>query len=186
MVNRKDKKMAKDISHQGYPKIVAVIGAKYGQRTNYMTAAWTTYLSHDPLLFGVSIAPQRFTHDLIKKSGEFNCNFLPFSKTEIIHAIGRKSGERIDKIKELDLATEEGRSIETPYLNEAYAIIECKLHKSVKAGDHTFFMGEILNAFGDNQVFTGEGTIDLNEVEPALYIGNNRYATTKPEIKIEK
>ncbi|MCF7886773.1 MAG: flavin reductase family protein [Candidatus Marinimicrobia bacterium] len=66
--------MTKDINHQGYPKIVTIVGAKYKDKTNFMTAAWSTYLSHNPLLFGVSIASQRFTHDLIENSKEFNGN----------------------------------------------------------------------------------------------------------------
>lgn len=176
--------MTKDITHQGYPKIVTVVGAHHDGRTNFMTAAWSTYLSHQPLLFGVSIAPERFTHDLIKNSEEFNCNFLPYSETEKIHKIGRVSGHDGDKIKKLNLEIEKGHSIKTPYLQSAYAVIECKLHKSVKAGDHTFFIGEISDAFGHEEAFTDQGIVNLKKVDPTLYLGSNTYVTTRQDQKV--
>lgn len=170
--------MSKDISHQGYPKIVTVVGAKFDNKINYMTVAWSTYLSHSPLLFGVSIAPQRFTHDLIKNSSQFNCNFLAHDQVELVHTLGRKSGHRYNKIKDLNLKISEGKSIDTPYLSDSYAVIECQLYKSVKAGDHTFFMGEIKDAFGDADLFKKNGTLNIKEIEPLLYLGSNTYTTT--------
>ena len=170
--------MSPDKSHQGYPKIVTVVGAKDENKVNYMTVAWSTYLSHKPLLFGVSIAPQRYTHDLIENSGEFNCNFLPYPQAELIHKIGRTTGHRTDKVKELNLSISEGKAIKTPYLSDSYAVIECKLHKSVKAGDHTFFMGEITDAFCKEDAFKDNGLINIKKVAPALYLGSNTYTTT--------
>ena len=176
--------MSKDISHQGYPKIVTIVGAKYKDETNYMTAAWSTYLSHKPLLFGVSIAPQRYTHDLIQNSGEFNCNFLSYGHADLIHTIGRKSGANVNKIEALDLSISEGSSITTPYLSKSYAVIECKLQKSVEVGDHSFFVGEIVNAFGDENAFLENGIIDISSVQPALYLGSNTYSTTGKDKKV--
>ena len=176
--------MSNDMSHQGYPKIVTVVGAKHNNRSNFMTAAWSTYLSHDPLLFGVSIAPQRFTHDLIQKSGQFNCNFLAYEHTELVHKLGRKSGNRCNKIEELNLEISDGDQIAVPYLSKAYAVIECELHKSVSAGDHTFFMGQIKNAFGKNEAFLENGILDIDRIEPTLYLGSNTYTTASKDNKI--
>lgn len=104
-----------------------------------------------------------------------------YNNTKLIHKIGRTTGHKINKIEELGLQIRPGKSIDTPYLVKAYAVIECQLYKSVESGDHTFFMGEITDAFGEKKAFDENGIIDLEEVEPALYIGKNRYATTSKE-----
>ena len=65
-------------------------------------------------------------------------------------------------------------------------MIECKLHKSVKAGDHTFFIGEIKDAFGDEEAFTDHGIVNLEKVDPTLYLGSNTYVTTRVDQKIIK
>ena len=173
--------MTQDLSHQAYPKNVTVIGAQCGDKVNFMTAAWSTYLSHDPLLFGVSIAPARYTHDLIEKSGEFNCNFLPFSERKQVHAIGRISGSEANKIDELGIETSKGDSIDVPFLAKAYAMIECKLQKTVEVGDHTFFVGEIKNAKNCADSFRENSTLNIKQENPTLYLGKNTYTTTSEE-----
>ncbi len=48
------------------PGPVVLVTSKHEEVVNIMTAAWTTPISHDPPLVGVSISPRRFTHELIK------------------------------------------------------------------------------------------------------------------------
>ena len=45
---------------------VVVITAKSGERINGMTAAWIMQCSFDPAMVAVSIAPERFTYELIR------------------------------------------------------------------------------------------------------------------------
>lgn len=56
---------------QSLPAPVALIGAKDGERHNITTVAWISQESGDPPQVMVSIAPQRFIHDMIVKSKEF-------------------------------------------------------------------------------------------------------------------
>ena len=49
-------------------------------KTNPITAAWHTPISEKkPALYGVSIAPSRYSYKLIKESKEFAINFAPYN-----------------------------------------------------------------------------------------------------------
>ena len=40
-------------------------------RANVMTAAWAGTICSDPVMLSVSIRKERFSHDIIKRTGEF-------------------------------------------------------------------------------------------------------------------
>ena len=175
----KDSKM-----YSGYPALVTVVGVKYKDKVNYMAAAWHSYLSHTPPVYSVSISPKRFTHDMILRAGEFNCNFLPFDKVEAVHGTGRTSGKAINKIATLKLDTRSGETINAPFLSDAYAVLECKLIKNITIGDHTLFMGEIKNTVNLKGSLTETGLVNIEEISPVLYLGSDNYVRiTSSEIK---
>jgi len=171
--------------YHAYPKLVNIVGTSFEDKTNYMAVAWHTYLSFDPPLYGIAIAEKRFTYQLLKKSEEFNCNFLPYEKIKIAHGIGRISGNDVDKIKALNIKTSSGVKIKTPYIKDSYAVIECKLHKIIKTGDHVFLIGKIVHIKYDKSKFTSEELLNTDAVTPILYLGSNTYLKVE-NYKIEK
>ena len=48
-----------------YPSHAAVITAQFEGKKGIMAAAWHAPISHTPPLFGVSLAPNRYTYKLI-------------------------------------------------------------------------------------------------------------------------
>ncbi|MGN0913567.1 MAG: flavin reductase family protein, partial [Alphaproteobacteria bacterium] len=52
----------------------ALISCGTLEKPNVMTAAWTGIISSDPVITYVSVRPSRFSHGLIKESGEFVIN----------------------------------------------------------------------------------------------------------------
>jgi flavin reductase (DIM6/NTAB) family NADH-FMN oxidoreductase RutF len=143
-------------------------------KTNPITVAWHTPISKKPALYGVSIAPSRHSYKLIKESKEFVINFAPYKLVEKIHFCGTKSGRNTDKIKETGLTLSKSKKIKTKIIKECYANLECKLYRSVKLGDHTFFVGEVVNTQIDENAF--EKDILYNKkVEPCYYLGSNTY-----------
>jgi flavin reductase (DIM6/NTAB) family NADH-FMN oxidoreductase RutF len=94
----------------------------------------------------VSIAPQRYIHDMIVKSSEFMVTIMGEGEEATVYFCGTRSGRDLDKIKELDLATDPGEVIAVPRLKGALANLECKLVQSLVSGDHTIFIGEVVAA----------------------------------------
>jgi flavin reductase (DIM6/NTAB) family NADH-FMN oxidoreductase RutF len=114
-----------------------------GEKVNGMTAAWVSQVSLKPLLVMVSIAPARYSHTLIKESGIFAINVLTSDQAELAKRFGFKSGRQIDKFASLDWVP---ASSGAPVLPQAYAYLDLKLAHTYTAGDHTLFLGEVVEA----------------------------------------
>ena len=122
---------------------VYVVTTRLGDRVNGMTAAWVSQVSFSPLLVMVSIATPRYSHDLIKESGVFAINVLTSEQVDLGKRFGYKSGLKVDKFAGLDYLT---GVTGAPILPQAYAFLELKLVDTFPAGDHTLFIGEVLDA----------------------------------------
>ncbi len=167
-----------------YPFIAAVIGTKTGDKVNLMSAAWHTQLSFEPPLYGVSISPKRYTYDLLKKSKVFSVNFLDFEYIETVAYVGGVSGKDVDKISAFEIPVINGRILDVPVLQEAYAVYECQLAEEVETGDHTLFIGKILGVHYNEKAFSGDKFCPNTEkISPILYIGNEYYMTVDSESK---
>jgi flavin reductase (DIM6/NTAB) family NADH-FMN oxidoreductase RutF len=122
---------------------VYVVTTRLGDKVNGMTAAWVSQVSLNPLLVMVSIAPPRYSHTLIKESGIFAINGLSREQVDLAKRFGYKSGRKIDKFAGLDYLT---ASSGAPILPQAYAFLDLKLVDTFTAGDHSLFVGEVLEA----------------------------------------
>ncbi len=161
-----------------YPSVAAVIGAKHDNQVNFMAAAWHSGVSHTPPLYMVSIAPKRFTHDMIMNSGEFTCNFLPLVELNIIHGTGIVSGADTDKIPALGIELVDSVKIECPVIKQSYAAYECQVIHQYPAGDHNLFIGEVVAVHWDESQVNSAGVFDPGKVKFSLYQGQNTYITT--------
>ena len=57
-----------------YPVPAALVTCKYGDKENILTVAWTGTICSDPAMTYISIRKERYSYDLIKKSGVFCIN----------------------------------------------------------------------------------------------------------------
>ncbi len=156
-----------------YPGAVAVISSRHGPDINVMSAGWHTALSQQPPLYGVAIAPERFSYRLVKESGQFVVNFLPFSRVEAVAGAGLLSGKDVDKYSRLDLSwTASARDL--PLLDDAYMSYECEVVDEVETGDHSLFVGAIQTFHYLPQAFEGR-VQNAVQVPPVAYYGRSTY-----------
>ena len=131
------------VAFQALVQGVYVVTTRVGEKVNGMTAAWVSQVSLKPLLVMVSIAPARYSHTLIKESGIFAINVLTQDQTELAKRFGFKSGRKIDKFAGMDYLT---AATGAPILPQAYAYLDLKLVNTYVAGDHSLFVGEVMEA----------------------------------------
>ena len=132
-----------NIAFEGLVHGVYVVTTRTGDRLNGMTASWVSQVSLNPLLLMASIAPGRYSHDLIKESGVFAINVLTSEQVDLGKRFGFQSGRRVDKFTGLEyFAAATG----SPILPQAYAFFDLKLVATHPAGDHTLFVGEVVDA----------------------------------------
>jgi len=163
-----------------YPRLVCVVGVRDDAKEtcNFAPVAWTTPLSSDPPLFGVCLSPGTHSHQLVVKTGEFTINFLAEEHAALAEALGRLSGRDTDKVQALKLALAPGEALSTPSLAVAYASAECLLLERHHVGDQTLLVGEVQRIHTSPGAFDADGVLRLDRLNPLLYLGSNRYATT--------
>ncbi len=116
-----------------------------GERRNGMTINWVTQISFDPKLVGVSVEQTALTHELIEAGGVFSINLVDREDRAIV----RKFTKPVD----VDLAARTlnefpyvERSTGAPILAQSVAFLDCEVRERVAAGNHTFFVGEVVDA----------------------------------------
>jgi len=145
-------------------------------KTNIITLAWHTPISRTPPLYGISIAPKRYSHTLIKKRKEFVVNFVPYSLVEAADFCGTHSGRSTDKLCKTGLTLVPAKKLTTPLIKEGYAHLECTLVESRTLGDHTLLVGEVVAVSADDNAFKDE-LLRTDRIHPLYYIGENAYTT---------
>jgi flavin reductase (DIM6/NTAB) family NADH-FMN oxidoreductase RutF len=163
---------------QHYPKVAVIVTASAGGKDDAMTAAWHSSISFKPPLYGIAIAPKRFTYQLITESREFGINFIPSKKASLAAAVGGTSGQQMDKFERFNIKKEKPLKTTAPILKDAYAAYECKLVDSKPYGDHIWIVGEIVAVHFLEEAFTATEVLDLNKIKPLLYFGSDFYAST--------
>ncbi|MEK7308847.1 MAG: flavin reductase family protein [Nitrospirota bacterium] len=122
---------------------VFVITTAKGGKVNGMTAVWVARSSMNPPLLSVSIGKTRYSHQLIKDSGVFAVNILSEKQIEQGKHFGFKSGKNTDKFKDAEYTAAKTGS---PILKDIAGYFDCKVVNTCDAGDHTIFVGEVLEA----------------------------------------
>lgn len=162
-----------------YPHLACVVGVRDEARgtANFAPVTWATPLSSDPPLYGVCISPHAHTHRLLLASGEFTVNFLPREERSLVARLGALSGRAVDKVAELSLALEPGRTLATPGLAASYVFAECLLVERHQFGDQTLFVGAVQHVRARPGAFDERGVLVVDAAAPLLYLGGNRWAT---------
>ena len=139
---------------------VTVITVDQAGEVHGMTANAFTSVSVDPLLVLVCVDHRARTHAHLQARKRFGVNVLAENQRAISEYYARSPGAH-------QHAEEAGASFDrtahgTPVLNGALAYLECRLHTTQDAGDHTIFIAEVED-------------VVVREGEPLLfYRGNYR------------
>ena len=136
-------------------------------KANIITLGMFMGISHDPPLIVIGVSPKRYSHDLIAKSGEFVVNVPSINLEREMHYCGITSGRDVDKFAETGLTATPAKKVKPPLIKECYSHLECKVVESHVYGDHTLFVGEVLEATIDKEVLT-KGNPDLLKAKPIV------------------
>ncbi len=133
---------------------VVLVTSAHRDRINVMSLAWQTPLSGRPPLVGISVALSHFTHELIDKSMQFVLNIPAMEMLQQVGTCGKSSGRDGDKFALAGITPVSARKIKAPLIKECLGHIECGVVERTKAGDHSFFIGEVLAAGAEEQYFS--------------------------------
>jgi flavin reductase (DIM6/NTAB) family NADH-FMN oxidoreductase RutF len=118
-----------------------VLTAASGDRVAAGTVNWVTQTSFEPPLVAVGVKTDSGAHALIKESKTFALNVLGKGQQAMAYTFFKP-------------AVKEGQSIsgepfrpgttKAPILTNAPAFIECTLETTVEMGDHSLFVGKVV------------------------------------------
>ena len=120
---------------------IYVLTTKNGAEINGMIASWVSQVSFSPPLVMVGVRKNRYSHKMVREGGVFALNVLGKESSALTGKFKSPSPE--EKFKGIRW---ESKTTGAPLINEALAYMDCTLINSVDAGDHTIFIGKIVDA----------------------------------------
>lgn len=131
-----------------------LITSASGGRRNVMTAAWVMAVDFEPAKIVAVIAANTFTRELVEASGEFVVNVPTLRMIDAVYAAGQVSGDEVDKLTTLALATSPASIVGAPFVEGCAAWLECKVVPEPHMQDsYDLFVGEVVAAWADDASF---------------------------------
>ena len=134
-----------NMAHMTYG--IYVLTTRHKDTVNGMIASWVSQVSYDPPLIMVAVHPNRYSHDLLMKSGYFALHILARAQKDLLARF--KSPDPESKFSSIAWCDGETGC---PILEDCIGSLECRIRQTLVPGNHTLFIGEVVNTRfnGDN------------------------------------
>ena len=143
---------------------------------NIITVAWTGTICSDPPLCYISVRPQRHSHSIISRTGEFVINLTTEALSYATDWCGVKSGRDNNKFKALSLTAEKGQIVKAPLIAESPLNIECRVLEIKQLGSHDMFIAEVVAIDAEESlVDKTTGAFQLNHASPLAFSHGKYY-----------
>ena len=156
------------------PAVLVTCGT--ADNPNVLTIGWTGIVCTRPPMTYISVRPQRFSHDIIKKSGEFAINLTSSAMVKEVDLCGVKSGINTDKFAVCGFHAIPAQKISAPIIQACPVSLECRVTESKLLGSHTMFLAEIVGIDVDEKYIDSKGKLNLQQCGLAAYAHGEYFA----------
>lgn len=122
---------------------VYIVSLKSGSIVNAFTASWVSRVSFSPPLIMVAIHKNHYSHQLIQEGKNFALNILDKEQKELARLFYTPVTSESDPRVGVHYIT---KKTGAPILKEALAYLDCQVVSSIDTGDHTIFIGEVIDS----------------------------------------
>ncbi len=150
-----------------------------GTKDNIITIGWTGIVCTKPPMTYISVRPERFSYEIIKKSGEFCINLATEQLCKAVDLCGVKSGTDTDKFELCGLDKEKASKVSAPIIAQSPLTLECKVKQIIPLGSHDMFLAEIVAVDCDESVIDKNGRIALEKAGLLAYSHGEYYSLGK-------
>jgi flavin reductase (DIM6/NTAB) family NADH-FMN oxidoreductase RutF len=144
---------------------VTVITTAAGDEMQGMTANAVSSLSLDPVMMLICVDKDSHTHRLLEAGGAFTVNILGAHQEEVSRIFAKRAVPESGTLRGQPFVL--GRT-GAPRLEDCVAFIECRVADVLDGGDHSIFLGEVVD----------EGVV--NDVPPLVFFRGQYHALTAP------
>ena len=174
--------------------MVSCRGTAEGDKPNIITIAWAGTVNSDPPMVSVSVRKERFSHDLIARSGEFVVNLVDEARCRALDYCGVRSGRDTDKFADMGLTATPALHMQyAPAIAECPAYLACRVERVVELGSHDMFIGQVVGVQVRDDLFDPDGSLHLERAglvgychgvyqKPEHVLGFFGYSVARPEV----
>ncbi|HEX7117527.1 MAG TPA: flavin reductase family protein [Longimicrobiales bacterium] len=119
------------------------IGVRRGDEFNAFTANWVTQTSFEPPMVAVAVENDGASVGMMRETKAFSVNVFEAGQRREAGRLARPYARAPQKIDEFGYR--EGAT-GVPVLTDALGYVECRIVAEVATGDHTLFVGEVVEA----------------------------------------
>lgn len=156
------------------PAVMVSLADENG-KSNIITVAWAGTVCTNPPMLSISIRPERYSYDIIKRTGEFVVNLTTEELAFATDYCGVRSGSEVDKFKEMKLTEEKASQVKAPMIKESPVNIECKVRKIEELGSHHMFIADVAAVNIDEKYLDKKNKFELGKANPLVYSHGEYY-----------
>lgn len=146
---------------------------------NVLTVAWTGIINSQPPKTYISVRPERYSHNLIKESGEFVLNLPTSALVRAVDYVGVKSGRDENKFEKAKLTPQAASEVKCPMISESPVSIECRVTDVISMGTHDMFLADILAVNVAEELLNEDGKLRLAKAGLCAYAHGEYFALGK-------
>lgn len=162
-----------------YPIPAVMVSLGDMENSNIITVAWTGIICTNPAQVYISIRPERYSYEIIKRTKEFVINLTTKELAYATDWCGVKSGAKVDKFKEMKLHKEKASLLKCPMIKESPVSIECKVKEIKELGSHHMFIADVLAINADDKYIDEKGSFDISKCDLIAYANGGYYSLGK-------
>lgn len=153
-----------------YPLPVVMVSCKReGERPNIITVAWTGTVCSDPVMLSISVRKERYSHAIIRETGEFVVNLVTKELAYATDFCGVRSGKDVDKFREMKLTELAMEHVAAPGIAESPLNLECRVTEIKELGSHDLFLAKVEGVTIDDAYMDETGRFHLNNAGLVTY-----------------
>lgn len=168
--------MKKAFAHKNLfclPWTQTILGTHLEGKVNFMALDWLTRVNYKPAMLGICVNKGNASHGAIRETGEFSINIPTVDMVAVTDYTGLVSGKRTDKSDLFKVFYGELQA--APMIQECPLNIESKVVQRVDLPTNSFFIGEIINIYCEEEFLT-DGIPDVAKIKPfVLSMPDNRF-----------
>ncbi|HSM90847.1 MAG TPA: flavin reductase family protein [Desulfobacterales bacterium] len=158
------------------PVVLVSCGGIRDTKPNLITIAWIGSVCSDPPMLSISVRPERYSHDIIKATGEFVVNVPSADQAGTTDWCGVVSGRDADKFSATGLTPAPALKVGCPIVAECPLNIECRVKKSLQLGSHTLFLAQVVSVQVNAALVDERGRLNLQKAGLIAYAHGHYFA----------
>lgn len=155
---------------------VVLVSSRKGERKGLTPVAWHMPIEKDPPTILLEIGEKHFIYECILDTGDFAVNIPPKAMAEAVVKCGSCSGRDKDKFAEFGLFARDGRTVRSPVLEGALAVLECELIKDEHLlKEYNLVPGKVKYAEVEAEAFNEHWLFEKEDFKTMHHLGDRTF-----------